>query len=368
MRFLFFDTECANCHQGVGKICEFGYVLTDDKFRVLKSDNLLINPQSNFNVYGFKQAGIVFAHPYREYYKHPTLDKRYDEIKRLMTDKRTIAVGYSTDCDANYLLGDLRRNKLETFNFRFLDVAKLYRDLTGKETSLDVMYEDAEKLDIELIHHEARSDSYMTMAVLKRFLKETDTKVKNLENAYPEAFGEVFNGRIVTGSSAFKYTKGDRMTPCNKKVLDNFVKNYPCGQTNPKVVNRSICFARDFEHTHFSVVLAASKAIIEGGGRYSNVISRADTIVYPPDEDFRKIRKMCGRKAKFVKLEDLCELLDLPKNSLDEEEVNVDLVLAALPDNTEWYKAFLKENRIYAKKIKKILKRGNPLYTGLKIF
>lgn len=368
MKFLFFDTECANCYQGVGKICEFGYVLTDDKFRVLKSDNLLINPQSNFNVYGFKQAGIVFAHPYHEYYKYPTLDKRYGEIRKLMTDSRIIAVGYSTECDANYLLTDLRRNKLKEFNFRFLDVAKLYRDLTGKETSLDIMYEGSEKLDIELVHHEARSDSFMTMAVLKRFLSETNTKVKDLEMSLPEAFGEVFDGRIVSGSSAFRYTKGDRMTQCNKKVLDDFVKNCPAGQTNPKITNKSVCFARDYERTHFSTVLAAAKVIISSGGRYCNIVSKADIVVYPPEEDFKKLRKMCTRKTKLVKLEDLCELLCLPPNSLSQNEVSVDLILASLPDNTEWYKAYLKSHRGYARKIRKLLKSENPLYKGLKIF
>ena len=39
---VFFDLECANCSFGIAKICEFGYVITDDKLNIISSDNLLI--------------------------------------------------------------------------------------------------------------------------------------------------------------------------------------------------------------------------------------------------------------------------------------------------------------------------------------
>lgn len=363
MRFLFFDTECANCYDGVGKICEFGYVLTDEKFKVIKSDNLLINPKSKFNVYGFKQAGIVFAHSYSEYLKYPTLKQRYSEIKRLMTDKKNLVVGYSTDCDANYLLGDLKRNGLAPFDFKFLDVAKLYRiGLNQKETSLDNLYEDCDKLDEDITHHEAMSDSFMTMAVLKRYLELTDGTVKNLEKAVPEAFGELFEGRLVIGDTAFRYTKSDRMTQSNKKLLDHFVENCPRNALIPRIVNKSICFSRNYEHTHFAEVLAASKAIITGGGKYCNVISHADIVVYHEDEEFHDIKRMTKRKAKLVKISEFCEMLGLPADALEAKNVNVDLILAYLPENKSWYEKFLKAHKEYAKRIKQFLRTANKIY------
>ena len=33
MKYVFFDIECANCFQGNGKICSFGYVITDEKLK-----------------------------------------------------------------------------------------------------------------------------------------------------------------------------------------------------------------------------------------------------------------------------------------------------------------------------------------------
>ena len=51
MRYLFFDIECAD---GNFKICEFGYVITDESFNILTKKNILINPQCRFNLTGRK--------------------------------------------------------------------------------------------------------------------------------------------------------------------------------------------------------------------------------------------------------------------------------------------------------------------------
>ena len=42
MNYLFFDVECANSFDGVGKICEFGYVFTDENLNIIKQGIHLI--------------------------------------------------------------------------------------------------------------------------------------------------------------------------------------------------------------------------------------------------------------------------------------------------------------------------------------
>jgi hypothetical protein len=44
MKYLFFDVECYNCHNGIGKICEFGYILTDENFKILAKDDIPMSP------------------------------------------------------------------------------------------------------------------------------------------------------------------------------------------------------------------------------------------------------------------------------------------------------------------------------------
>lgn len=48
MRYLAFDIECCD-----GKhICEFGYVITDEKYNIIKKSVITINPESKFNLVG----------------------------------------------------------------------------------------------------------------------------------------------------------------------------------------------------------------------------------------------------------------------------------------------------------------------------
>ena len=44
MKYLFFDLEFATSRSGILKICEFGYVLTNESFEIIKRDNLIIDP------------------------------------------------------------------------------------------------------------------------------------------------------------------------------------------------------------------------------------------------------------------------------------------------------------------------------------
>ena len=48
MQYLSFDIECCD-----GKhICEFGYVITDENFKVTKKECYTINPEKPFNLIG----------------------------------------------------------------------------------------------------------------------------------------------------------------------------------------------------------------------------------------------------------------------------------------------------------------------------
>jgi hypothetical protein len=89
MKYLFFDIECANCFDGKAKICEFGYVLTDEKFNVLQEDTFQINPRSKFDKLGFKKRGIKLAYPYEYYYNQPDFKCFYEKIK---------SVAYGAQC------------------------------------------------------------------------------------------------------------------------------------------------------------------------------------------------------------------------------------------------------------------------------
>ena len=85
MRYLFFDIECSE-----GKsMCSFGYVLTDEKFRILEKDDILMNPEAIFHTgaWGKKNReaypGIEMAYPKEVFLKSPTFPALYEKSKRL---------------------------------------------------------------------------------------------------------------------------------------------------------------------------------------------------------------------------------------------------------------------------------------------
>ena len=55
MRYVFFDIECAD--GGKGSICSFGYVICDEEFREIESDDIIINPDS-----AYKLRNVLHVH------------------------------------------------------------------------------------------------------------------------------------------------------------------------------------------------------------------------------------------------------------------------------------------------------------------
>ena len=51
--FVFFDCECANTFDGVGKICSLGYVICDDDLNIIESEDVVMNPECDFDWYLF---------------------------------------------------------------------------------------------------------------------------------------------------------------------------------------------------------------------------------------------------------------------------------------------------------------------------
>ena len=87
MKFLFFDIECSNCFNNIGKMCEFGYVLTDEKFNIITKNCYVMSPgkgrENRFKLRNRKnQIDIDLAYEEEYYYQQDEFDKYYDKIKK----------------------------------------------------------------------------------------------------------------------------------------------------------------------------------------------------------------------------------------------------------------------------------------------
>lgn len=85
MKYLFFDIECAN---RLNKICEFGYVLTDENFKILKKDDIPMSPGDKQNKNDqFKNTEFNWAYDKDYYFECPKFPCYYEFLKTLFEDK-----------------------------------------------------------------------------------------------------------------------------------------------------------------------------------------------------------------------------------------------------------------------------------------
>lgn len=191
MNYLFFDTECANCLQGQGKVCSVGYVRTDEGFHVLKKKDILIDPDAPFLLGNARTGeGIQLGYPLSRFRNSHTFPHYYEEVKRVFTMPDQVCVGFCVYQDVGFLNYTCHRYGLPFFSFPYLDVQKLdkaffgLKDYRGLDTLVDLFGL------ARFTYHRSDDDALMTMEVTARLLREIGKDLAALQADYPSVFGE----------------------------------------------------------------------------------------------------------------------------------------------------------------------------------
>lgn len=195
MKYLFFDIECSNCFDGIGKMCEFGYVLTDENFQVIRSGDIPMSPGrgwgSRFNLKGRKhEKDIELAYDYDYYYEQPEFPHFYDKIKALVEDHDTICFAYSMDNDIPHLYHACERYRLPPFDYECCDVQKLvaaYRGVKGQmglPNACRALVGPGSTIGLQ--EHLSRDDAEMERMVFEAIcvLRNTDSKTILAESPF----------------------------------------------------------------------------------------------------------------------------------------------------------------------------------------
>ena len=189
MKYLFFDIECSNCFKGIGKMCEFGYVLTDENFNVIKKDDIPMSPGrgegNRFHLKGRKhEKDLELAYEYDYYYSLPEFPAFYNRIKSIMEDKDTICFAYSMDNDIPHLYHACTRYRKQPFNYTCYDVQKFvatYLEMKGqtalKEACQQIVGPNS---TVQLQEHLSRDDAMMEMMVFEAICKLQNISSKEL--------------------------------------------------------------------------------------------------------------------------------------------------------------------------------------------
>lgn len=199
MNYLFFDIECSNCFGGRGKICEFGYVLTNTNFEIIKREVLTISPgkkgdrECRFDKKIYERdSSFQWAYDEETYFESFLFPHYYNQLKSLFEDDETIAIGWAVNNDIRYLDGEFKRYNLKPFKYKAFDVEEVIKKLPNEnkiERGLIGAFKALCPIT-EFVHlnpHLSRDDAYMSMRVLQEILIKLNMSLEDILENYPNS-------------------------------------------------------------------------------------------------------------------------------------------------------------------------------------
>ena len=362
MKYLYFDIECANCLDGVGKICEFAYVQTDDKFNVLAEESIEINPRAPFDVKGFAMKGIELEHPYSYYAMQPDFKAFYEKIRGILQQPNQCVVGHGTSSDAHFLIGECARYKMRPINFSFADTAKLAKLIYRREKGLNLrqLYADLCNVKEAKQKHIALDDAYMTMALAKYYAEDLKMTFHQVLSNYSLAFGEAYLGRVVeSDASPFGYKDSMHLATANKKIVDAYINDELSYNSETTYV-----LPTEFEKENFKGLMVILQRLKEKGWLFSFAISKDVVYVANGESDYklahyRKYLEKKGHEEHIAKITfgEFLQRLELLESDLCISDERLDEIIGASKRHKAWFSSYKKTHTILPK-IDKVLKEN----------
>ncbi len=276
MKYLFFDIECACVYKSVAKICAFGYVVTDENFREIEREDILINPKGKFHLTDRKGGqGLVLPYEYEDFKKYPLFPEVYLRIKRLF-DEADFICGHATRNDVNYLNLETKRYKLPSFSFPFHDTQFFYMNSQNSFSQQYGLGAIATELGVEFTPHRAVDDAYATMRVLWAICEREGVDVPSLIKKYAVRPGRAKNGGITlptSAGSARYYAEREAEKAARAKAHEQFFryvnKNMNKRKKGGLLDGKVFCFDREIEND-LPLSRKLAEAIFASGGTYTS--------------------------------------------------------------------------------------------------
>lgn len=184
MEYLFFDVECANCFGGVGKMCSFGYVLTDESFNIIESDDIVMNPDCEFDWYLYKNKNdIKLAYSQEFFRSKPNFQSHYERIKSLLTRSGVKVFGFSSLNDVGFVVTACERYNLPVFDFAAYDLERIVKSDDEIFGSLEERCRILGVDNSDLQAHKSSDDAVMTMRLLCAYCGKKAVSVESVMKA-----------------------------------------------------------------------------------------------------------------------------------------------------------------------------------------
>lgn len=181
MNYLFFDIECANCFGGIGKMCSFGYVLTNEHFEILETDDIVMNPDCEFDWYLYKNKNdIKLAYSQDFFRSKPNFPNHYGRIRDLVLKTDTKVFAFGALNDIGFVVSACERYKLPILFYSAYDLEQIIRSDDEIFGSLEKRCEILKIDNSDLKAHKSSDDAIMTMRLLKAFCENKNILVEEI--------------------------------------------------------------------------------------------------------------------------------------------------------------------------------------------
>ena len=213
MNYLFIDTECAN--PKYGSICTFGYFMTDENFVKIESEDILMNPETEYDPY---VARNILRYSLSELDSNMPFPCNYDRIKELLCRKQTLVFGFSLSNDIRFLNETCMRYRLPSINCGFYDVQKIFSEYTHSKNEVSI--EKAVKsldINVKTLAHRSDEDARASMEIAKAICVRTGLSLPGLVKKLPSCSGN--NKNFVESWNVENSRKIDHITEHNRRLL-----------------------------------------------------------------------------------------------------------------------------------------------------
>lgn len=299
--FVFFDCECANTFDGVGKICSLGYVIADDELNIIESEDVVMNPECEFDWYLFSGKGGCQLAYSKDYFRlKPNFDAYFRDIKKLFTTGNRYIAGFAVSNDVGFVNSACERYSKDYIQFRAFDVEKYLEKTYGKKQKL---VEWAEELGVNVAKyqsHKSVDDAIMTMLCLKA---ECNKKGKSVEQILTE------NKGMYISSEQMLIQQEERAY--RKEMTEKIKRLY--GKKNPKPKFKTVLGKKfEFDHHLLKDVDTAFDLIRQiydnGGSVYEHLVGQGTVIcLKEPSQEFAG--KCKNKGLEVITVEQIDEIL-----------------------------------------------------------
>lgn len=300
--YIWFDIECANCFDGVGKMCSFGYVVTDEEFNILDEDDVVMNPETEFDWFLFDpKKGCQLAYSKDYFRAQHNFESYYSGIKKLLEASDRKVIGFGVSNDIGFLQSACERYDFPSINYSAYDLFNIlnlkYEEKHKLEEWCEVM-----KIDISnLVPHKSSDDAKMTMLLTKAICDSAGIGIEQL-------LDENKGCKI----SVEKYLEQREMSRHFKELSGKIAELY--GKKARAVLSHKLSGNYTFGFKIKNDIDEAFKIanlVFKHGGILMKSLKTNGTIIVEDDCSEETISQMKKRGLKAIKISDFYELTRL---------------------------------------------------------